>query len=266
MTDQPGNDQTVGPLSPDSAEEETLVPAKGFDLFIYIFGGVGLYFLASLVVGVYLIEEINLTTTMIISLLNFICLAGSVVAFGVLRKKISFRSLGMLPLRNLRRYALIGGGLAIAILPLRLLIGALGLWVESLVFGDISSLSFREDILSVGFDTWYGIVLMVIGVGILAPIAEELFFRGLLYDWFRQKTGVGWGMVITSLLFGLAHYDSLAVVGSSFVMGLAMVLAVEKTRSLWISIFMHVMTNSGAVLMMALLMRFQDFLPQSLQY
>jgi membrane protease YdiL (CAAX protease family) len=130
----------------------------------------------------------------------------------------------------------------------------------------MSSLNLREDILSVGFDTWYGIVLMVIGVGILAPIAEELFFRGLLYDWFRQKTGVVWGMVISSLLFGFAHYDSLAVVGSSFVMGLAMALAVEKTRSLWIAIFMHVTTNTGAVIMMAVLTQLQDLLPQSLQY
>ena len=265
MTDLERNQENTVPVDQESSSETALNPAKGLDLFIYIFGGVGLYFLASMGVG-FFIQEINLTTTLIISLLNFVCLAGSVYFFGIRRKKISLQSLGLLPPRNLLQYALIGGGLAVGILPVRFLVGALGLWIENLVDGDMSSLNLREDILSVGFDTWYGIVLMVIGVGILAPIAEELFFRGLLYDWFRQKTGVVWGMVISSLLFGFAHYDSLAVVGSSFVMGLAMALAVEKTRSLWIAIFMHVTTNTGAVIMMAVLTQLQDLLPQSLQY
>jgi len=254
-----------GSPEPETSAQAALIPAQGKDLLIYLFGGVGIYFLASMTVGLF-ITEINLGTTLIIALLNFICLAGSVYLFGIRRKKISLESMGLVPPRKLLHYALVGGGLAIGILPLRLLIGAIGLWIENQVGGDLSSLNFREEILSVGYDTWYGIVLMVIGVGILAPIAEELFFRGLLYDWFRQKTGVVGGMIISSGLFGLAHYDSLAVIGSSFVMGLAMAYAVEKTRSLWISIFMHIVTNTGAVFMMAVVLQLQDLLPQSLQY
>jgi len=249
----------------EPSPETDLIPAKGNDLVLYLFGGVGLYFLASITAG-FFINEINLGTTLIISVLNFVCLTGSVYFFGVKRKKISWASMGLKPPRNILKYALLGGGLAIGILPVRLLIGAIGLWIENMVGGDLTSLDFRGELLSVGFDTWYGIVLMVVGVGILAPIAEELFFRGLLYDWFRQKTGVVGGILISSGLFGLAHYDSLAVVGSSFVMGLAMAFAVEKTRSLWISIFMHIATNTGAVLMMAVAMQLQDLLPITLQY
>jgi len=256
--------QDVDPELEPSPETE-IIPAKTTDIFIYLFGGIGIYFLASLVAG-FFITEINLATTLIISVLNFACLTGSVYFFGIKRKKISLGSMGLDPPRKLLHYALIGGGVAIGILPLRLLVGAIGMWIESLVNGDMTSLDFRSEILSVGFDTWYGIVLMVIGVGILAPVAEELFFRGLLYDWFRQKTGVVGGIVISSMLFGLAHYDSIAVVGSSFVMGLAMAIAVEKTRSLWIAIFMHIVTNTGAVLMMALVMQLQDLLPVTLQY
>lgn len=265
MEVQDNNLAVLIPAEGGSILDPSILPATGKDLFIYLFGGIGLYFLASFIAGLF-IKEFNLTTTLIISILNFGCLAGSVYIFGILRKKISWKSLGVFPSKNILKYAVIGGGLAVAILPLRFLVGALGLWIETLIQGDITSLNVRENILSVGYDTWYGIVLMVIGVGVLAPIAEELFFRGLLYDWFRQKTGIVWGMLISSFLFGLAHYDSLAVVGSSFVMGLAMAYAFEKTRSLWIAIFMHVATNSGAVLLMALLMRFQEFLPQTLQY
>ena len=265
MTDIEHKMMEAAPPEESSSSEKNLLPATGNDLLLYIVGGVGLYFLASFIAGIF-IQEFNIFTTLIISLLNFVCLAGSVYYFGIKRKKISWQSLGIIPPRNFLLYALVGSGLAIAILPLRFVVGALGLWIENLLYGDITSITLRENILSVGYDTWYGIVIMVIGVGVLAPIAEELFFRGLLYDWFRQKTGVVWGVVISSLLFGLAHYDSLAVVGSSFVMGLVMAAAFEKTRSLWISIFMHVATNSGAVLMMAILMQFQDLLPQSLQF
>ena len=239
-------------------------PAKWSDLLIYLFGGVGLYFLASLGAS-YFITEINLTATLLVALLNFIFLAGSVYLFGILRKKISWQSLGIWPPNNLKRYALIGAGLAVAVIPVRVLVGAIALWLETLIFGEISSLDIRGEILSVGYDTTYGIVLMILSVGILAPIAEELFFRGLLFDFFKQKTGVAWAILISSLLFGMAHYDSLAVVGSSFVMGLAMAYAVEKTRSLWIAIFMHVATNTGAVILMVLLMQLQDYLPITLQ-
>ena len=122
--------QDVSPAAPN------LSPAKGKDLLIYLFGGVGLYFLASMALGAS-IEEINLTTTLMISLLNFVCLAGSVVIFGILRNKISWQSMGIFPQQKILRYAMIGGGLAFAIIPIRLLVGALGLWVENLIFGEL---------------------------------------------------------------------------------------------------------------------------------
>jgi membrane protease YdiL (CAAX protease family) len=220
-------------------------------LLIYLLGGIGLYFLASIGVGM-LFQTITLGTAMLVAVLNFFVLAGSVYLLGVRRKKLSWESIGLVPPRELGRQALIGAGLAVAILPVRLLAAWLGLLIEEWVTGEISSLAMREDLLSTGLDTWYGVLLMIVGIGVLAPIGEELFFRGLLFDFFKKKTGLKWGIGLSSLAFGLAHFDSLAVVGSSMVMGIAMAIAVERTRSIWISIFMHIFTNSGAVLVMAL--------------
>lgn len=242
-----------------------LRPAQWGDLFIYLFGGVGLYFLASLLLGMF-IREMNVWTTFVLGLLNFFCLTAGVYLFGVKRKKLSWESLGLVPPRNLKRLALLGAGLAVLVIPLRLIFASIVIWAESLIFGEVTSLNLRDSLFSVGFDTWYGIVLLVLSVGILAPIAEELLFRGLLYDFFRQKTGVLWAVLITSGLFGLAHYDSFAVVVSSFIMGLVMAVAVEKTKSLWVSIFMHVVTNSGAIVVSALLVWLQGVLPTTLQY
>jgi membrane protease YdiL (CAAX protease family) len=241
-------------------DRASLRPAVWPDLTLYLFGGVGLFFLVGLLIGS-LFSEPGLWVTVLIAGANFLVLTGSVWAFGVLRRKVSWRSFGLVPLPDdLWRTALIGTALAIGILPFRMLAGGLALGIEYLVNGEITSLAMREGLFSVGFDTWYGALLLIIGIGVLAPIAEELFFRGLLYDFFRQKTGVRGAILISSTLFGLAHFDSLAVVLSSFVMGLAMAYAVERTHSLWISIFMHVATNAGALLLLVVISRLQNLL------
>lgn len=243
---------------------EGLIPVKWVDLLIYIAGGFGMYFLASLAIGL-LFTEITLVMVVLIAVLNFLVLAGSVYLLGIKRKKLSWTSLGLVTEKFQPKHALIGAGLAVVLLIPRGIAGMIGLLIERVVTGEISSLAMREDMFSVGFDSWYGIVLMVIGIGILAPIAEELFFRGLLYDFFRQKVGVTWAVVVSASMFGLAHFDSLAVVLSTFVMGVVMAISVEYTKSLWTTIWMHIVTNSGAVLMMAVVLKFQDMLPSLIE-
>ena len=244
--------------------EEGLIPAKWGDLLIYIAGGFGLYLVASLVIGLFF-TEITLVVVILISVLNFLVLAGSVYLLGIRRKKLSWPSLGLVPEKFLPKHVLIAAGLAVILLIPRGVAGLFGLLIERVLTGEISSLAMRENMFSVGFDSWYGIVLMVVGIGVLAPIAEELFFRGLLYDFFRQKVGVTWAVVLSASLFGLAHFDSLAVVLSTFVMGVVMAISVEYTKSLWMTIWMHIVTNSGAVVLMAIVLKFQDVLPSLIE-
>jgi len=245
-------------------DPETLRGATWGDIALYIFGGFGIYFLASFILGLF-ITEFNLALTFAISVINFLCLGGTLYLFGILRKKVSWSSMGLFPPKKILKQALLGVGFALAIIPLRFLAGAAAILLEFLIYGEVSSMAYRNDLLTTGLDSLGGVLIMVVGVGVLAPIAEELFFRGLLYDWFRQKFGVEWGIGISSLVFGLAHYDSLAVVLSSLIMGAAMAFAYEKTRSLWISIFMHVSTNTGAVLLLALIAQLDKIYP-GLQY
>jgi membrane protease YdiL (CAAX protease family) len=248
----PAEDAPLDPIA-----EHNLIPATWMDLAIYLVGGVGMYFLASLVLTL-VSREISLWTTVMLTLLNFLALAGGVYLLGIRRQKVSTGSMGLTRKHNLPRLALIGAAVAVLIIPIRLIGAMIGLGIEYLARGEITSLAMREGLFTTGFDTWYGVTLLVIGIGVLAPIAEELFFRGLLYDFFRQKLGVNWAIAISSILFGFAHFDSLAVVGSAMVMGVAMAYAVERTRSLWVSIFMHIATNAGAVLMSALLLQIQE--------
>ncbi len=51
------------------------------------------------------------------------------------------------------------------------------------------------------------IVLLVIGAVLLAPLVEEVIFRGVLFQALRRKLGLWPGAVISSLAFGFIHVE-----------------------------------------------------------
>ena len=246
-------DQDTGQIPAETGEHPTgNIPANWKDLLLYLVGCVGSYFLFSLIVAM-IYGELNLTVTFLGALLNFLCFTGGVYLFGVRRGKLSWQGIGLLPAKNFMLAVV--GSLAITLLlnffryiVLLVLIVATG--------ADMSSLAGREAYFQIGMDTWQGVVLSLVGIGILAPIGEELFFRGLLYDWFRQKMPLWAAVVISSVLFGLAHYDSWMVMISTFIMGVGLALAYQYTKSIWTSILIHIFTNFGSILLMVVVSRF----------
>ncbi len=57
-----------------------------------------------------------------------------------------------------------------------------------------------------------------------------------------------WSAVLLSaLLFGLAHFDSPGVAVSSVVLGAVAALMYERTRSIWACIALHALNNSVAI-------------------
>ena len=87
---------------------------------------------------------------------------------------------------------------------------------------------------------------LLIVAGVLAPFAEELFFRGFLYNSAKHRLGVIPGIILSSLIFAIIHIGPLAVVGI-IPMGILLALAYEKTGSLWVPIMMHATNNILAV-------------------
>ncbi|NQU11302.1 CPBP family intramembrane metalloprotease [bacterium] len=93
--------------------------------------------------------------------------------------------------------------------------------------------------------------LLVVGlVGIfavvVAPVFEETFFRGFAYPALKQRLGRGAGLLVTALLFSLAHFHLPSVL-PLFVLGLALGLAYETTGSLLVPIVLHALFNAGNI-------------------
>jgi membrane protease YdiL (CAAX protease family) len=215
------------------------------DLILYLVVGVGGYIAASLVVEVVLKPtKMTLPLSVLSFLLNVLFIGGSVVVVGAWRKRLDLKALGFFPPRLDRNTLALGVLVSLAILPVR---GVVAVVIQQALGGRLDSTQLRLELIAPEGFTWLGFFLTLLGAGILAPIAEELFFRGALLTWFRGRFNFPVAMVVTSLLFGLAHIDTAGVVASSFIFGLAAAFMFERTKTLWVPIMMHITSNAFAV-------------------
>lgn len=224
---------------------ESRPPPAWRDLILYLVVGLGGFFGVSLLVGQYLhADRVTLGVSVVAYALNILFFAGSVLVLGAARGKLSLREIGFFPPRLGWRWFFIAIVLSLSLLPVR---GVLGLVVQWVFGGDLQGLQERMSVIAPEGFTWLGFFVTLLGAGILAPIAEELFFRGAIFTWFRQRYNFPVAMVVSSLPFALGHFDSAGVVASSLVLAIANAVVFEKSKSLWAPILMHITTNSFAV-------------------
>lgn len=85
-------------------------------------------------------------------------------------------------------------------------------------------------------------ILLEIGiVAVLVPFMEELVFRGVILSSLR-KYGVGFSIVASGLVFGLAHLDASSVVFAT-IAGLVFGFIYAKTNNLWLTVIIHGLNN-----------------------
>jgi len=95
------------------------------------------------------------------------------------------------------------------------------------------------------FSSGEGLGLTLFAFCLVAPVAEEIFFRGFLYTALRPHLGARWAAVITAAFFATAHAVSIVPL---FVMGLLFAYVRERTDRLWCPIVIHIVNNSLACL------------------
>ncbi|WP_227430812.1 CPBP family intramembrane glutamic endopeptidase [Psychrobacter sp. I-STPA6b] len=94
--------------------------------------------------------------------------------------------------------------------------------------------------------------LLVLAVVVVAPIYEELVFRGILWSaiseqWVGQK-GLWIASITTSVLFAMIHVQyGWYGLTTIFVLALLLSLARIKSNSLWLPIVLHIINNGFAM-------------------
>lgn len=91
--------------------------------------------------------------------------------------------------------------------------------------------------------SWPMLIAMLITLGIVVPIAEELLFRGVLYGWLRARWGAGPAMVVSAIGFAGLH-GIVWLIPAIAVLGLLLAWVYEKSGSLWASIMTHGIFNA----------------------
>lgn len=86
------------------------------------------------------------------------------------------------------------------------------------------------------------IVLSVLLVSGLVPLWEEIFFRGFLYQWLRERLSCAAAVGLSAAIFALFHLDP-AYALSAFIFGVAAALLFERSGSLWVPIALHITGN-----------------------
>lgn len=90
------------------------------------------------------------------------------------------------------------------------------------------------------------LTLLVITATIIAPVCEEVVFRGYLHPIMKKYGGVWAGAICSSLLFSIAH-GNLAVALQLFLLGALLVWLYELTGSIWAPIAVHFCFNATTV-------------------
>jgi hypothetical protein len=96
-----------------------------------------------------------------------------------------------------------------------------------------------------------GAALFVVVAVVMAPLFEEIVFRGFLFRGFANSWGWVWGAIASAAVFGLAHLQ-LDVFVPLATLGFFLAWAYKRTGSLWSCIAMHGIFNAIAVLAWAL--------------
>lgn len=91
------------------------------------------------------------------------------------------------------------------------------------------------------------IILAIFVLVIIAPIVEEILFRGFILQTFLAKFGPKTASAISALIFTFVHFEFQSM-GKIFLLGLVLNWVFMRSKSIWPCIGFHVINNAVALL------------------
>ena len=184
-----------------------------------------------------------------------------VILFLVALPLLGFPAFWLLPDRSLLAVAVAVVPLGSAALPA---LGFRSVGWRPLLWGTLGTAAVSIAVSQIGLEPQgvkqamkiaHGPMALLVGLALLAglaPLVEELVFRGLLYGWLAGRWGAGMAVIGSSIAFAAAHVEPAHVI---LVLPLGLMFGWLRWRSgsLWPSLVAHMANNGLAVLAAALL-------------
>lgn len=91
----------------------------------------------------------------------------------------------------------------------------------------------------------FGTIMMVVNLLVIAPIAEEIALRGIVYTRAEKTTNAETAIIVSSILFGLMHFmaGGIILVFGATLMAVVFGYIFYKFKSLWVCIIAHAVAN-----------------------
>jgi membrane protease YdiL (CAAX protease family) len=89
---------------------------------------------------------------------------------------------------------------------------------------------------------------------------EEIFFRGFLFQGFRERYGWITAMLISAAIFAIAHLD-LVVLIPTFILGCLLAYVFHRSDSIWPGIILHFLVNSFGLLAAYFVSNYPNLMP-----
>jgi membrane protease YdiL (CAAX protease family) len=123
------------------------------------------------------------------------------------------------------------------------------------IFGDSEPV--QQSLLPSPQDSLGVVLVLAILVVVVAPITEEILFRGVLFASLRRHVGVHLSALLSGAIFAVVHIEVLASqplgLGGLTLAGVLLAYAFHYTKSLHVAIVMHAVYNGVAFGLMLLL-------------
>jgi len=120
-------------------------------------------------------------------------------------------------------------------------------WYEQLVSPLLRGISELDPSggLSAGEEGVGGLAFALISACLMAPLAEEIVYRGVLFRTLANRFGLLAGALLSSGAFALVHFYNLSGLVSVAVFGFACALAYSSTRALSTAVVLHLLYNAA---------------------
>lgn len=116
------------------------------------------------------------------------------------------------------------------------------------IFPDVEMQEQLKKLIAAIPKTAFNNVLLFFAIAILAPVLEELLFRGLLQNSLMQKMPAYAAILLSGVIFAAVHMDPIAFL-PLMVLGAAFGYLYHATGSLRVCIAIHVINNAAAMLL-----------------
>lgn len=109
----------------------------------------------------------------------------------------------------------------------------------------------KQNIGFTGLSAQYQYILAFLSLVVVAPIAEELLFRGYLFGKLKKSFPIWLAILITSLVFGALHLFSSSPFAwnlfvDTFALSIILCLLRVMTGNIWSSVLLHMIKNGIA--------------------